>query len=169
MRIPLPGHARGLPSRTSSTCPVEKLNQIDHPPRGTKRTWRLLANPPFPSSSAPPPNASMRYRPRAASAGFPAAASCAYSRTRSSISRTPLSVLSSCASSPTGDAGAFSRRCTVSKGVQIVGGCWFKMWGRDVRPLRSASFARSVTGIGTNTAFSGLGKTPTGELCHAFF
>jgi hypothetical protein len=34
----------------------------------------------------------------------------------------------------------------------------------DARPLRSASFARSVMGIGTKTAFSGLGKTPTGEL-----
>jgi hypothetical protein len=34
----------------------------------------------------------------------------------------------------------------------------------DARPLRSASFARSVMGIGTKTAFSGLGKMPTGEL-----
>ena len=42
------------------------------------------------------------------------------------------------------------------------------MWGRDVRPLRSASFARSVIGIGTNTAFSGFGKTPTGELYDVF-
>ena len=34
----------------------------------------------------------------------------------------------------------------------------------NARPLRSASFARSVIGIGTKTAFSGFGKTPTGEL-----
>ncbi len=34
----------------------------------------------------------------------------------------------------------------------------------DARPLRSASLARSVMGIGTKTAFSGFGKTPTGEL-----
>jgi hypothetical protein len=34
----------------------------------------------------------------------------------------------------------------------------------DAQPLRSASPARRVTEIGTKTAFSGFGKTPTGEL-----
>ena len=35
---------------------------------------------------------------------------------------------------------------------------------KDLRPLFSASWKRSSTGTGTNTQFSGLGKTPTGEL-----
>jgi len=35
---------------------------------------------------------------------------------------------------------------------------------RYVRPLRSACWKRSSQGIGTKTAFSGLGWTPTGEL-----
>lgn len=32
------------------------------------------------------------------------------------------------------------------------------------RPFRSESLKRSAQGIGTNTQFSGLGKTPTGDL-----
>jgi hypothetical protein len=35
---------------------------------------------------------------------------------------------------------------------------------KHLRPLLSASWKRSSTGTGTNTQFSGLGKTPTGEL-----
>ncbi len=38
------------------------------------------------------------------------------------------------------------------------------MKGIYSRPLRSASWNRSSTGTGTNTQFSGLGNTPTGEL-----
>lgn len=34
----------------------------------------------------------------------------------------------------------------------------------DVRPERSFSVKWSSHGIGTNTQFSGLGSTPTGEL-----
>lgn len=34
----------------------------------------------------------------------------------------------------------------------------------NARPLRSASLNLSSTGTGVNTAFSGFGFTPTGEL-----
>jgi hypothetical protein len=34
----------------------------------------------------------------------------------------------------------------------------------DLRPLRSESWKRNSQGTGTNTQFSGLGNTPTGEL-----
>jgi hypothetical protein len=61
-----------------------------------------------------------------------------------------------------GSDAVFTRRSTAGHLTSVhakFAGC-----SGHLRPLLSASWKRSSTGTGTNTQFSGLGVTPTGEL-----